>query len=196
MPSASWANGWLPGDIMTAAEFKKGVGCIYDTTLGVAAASIDVTGIVATYAHLLLVSYLRGDTATATITVALRFNNDSGANYDAQSIANSAATTLAAGENIAATSGNIDRGVTPGGTAAASEFGAMATLIPAYAGTTGQKSAISMVAGRSGTTTGLISTMLCSTFWRSTAAINRITLLPSAGNFVAGSRLSIYALGA
>lgn len=30
--------------------------------------------------------------------------------------------------------------------------------------------------------------------WKSTSAINRITIFPSAGNFIAGSRLTIYGL--
>jgi hypothetical protein len=124
----------------------------------------------------------------------VRFNGDTGANYDAQSIHNSAATTAAAGENLAATSGMIDRGVSPGGSAAASEFGVVVTLIPAYTDTVGQKGAISIIAGRSGTASGNLSAMLCATFWRSTAAVNRITILPSSGNFVTGSRVTLYGL--
>jgi hypothetical protein len=165
-----------------------------DSKLGAPAANFDLTSIDQNFGALLLVSYVRGDAVAGTIAVQVRFNNDSGANYDAQSIHNSAATTAAAGENLAATSGMIDRGVSPGGSAAASEFGVVVTLIPAYTDTVGQKGAISIIAGRSGTASGNLSAMLCATFWRSTAAVNRITILPSSGNFVTGSRVTLYGL--
>ena len=32
--------------------------------------------------------------------------------------------------------------------------------------------------------------------WRSTAAINRVTVFPATGNFIAGTRLTIYGMGA
>jgi hypothetical protein len=52
---------------------------------GVSAASIDVTGIIAGYAHLRLVLQARGDAAVTTTSLLVRFNNDSAANYDSQS---------------------------------------------------------------------------------------------------------------
>lgn len=95
--SGSWATGWATGDVVTAAEFAKGVGCIYDTTLGVGAASIDVTGIVGSYAHLLIVAYVRSDTAASATGLLTRFNGDTGANYTGA--ATSTATSVTSGSS-------------------------------------------------------------------------------------------------
>jgi len=69
-----WSTGWVAGNLVTAAEFGKGVGCIYDTTLVGTPASIDIPGIVATYAHLLIMHSLRGDIAGTGANLWLRFN--------------------------------------------------------------------------------------------------------------------------
>src|SRR6266704_6680502 len=82
MPSATWALGWLAGDVVTSAEFAKGAGSIYDTTLGGASATVDITSIIANYAHLLIEVYARSDTAANTALLGMRFNNDAAANYD------------------------------------------------------------------------------------------------------------------
>jgi hypothetical protein len=66
---------------VTAAEFRKSMGCVADSTLGIAAASFDFTGLPTTYAHLMVVisgsattrpsrptAFLRGSTTTALRT--------------------------------------------------------------------------------------------------------------------------------
>lgn len=189
----TWALGWVTGDVVTAAEFRKGTGAIYDTTLGASAASIDVTGIVATYAHLRVVVYARGDTAAASVTTLLRFNNDASAIYDWQTTqANNA--TLTATASIGATS--VQLGQCAAGTATANIFDAGEIVIPHYAGTTNQKSATALSGFKGAATLGAFGSQTTVGWWRSVAAINRVTVFPSAGNFVAGTRLTIYAMGA
>ncbi len=109
-----------PGDTLTSAlwnTYLQGnadsgfMRMLADTTLGVAAASIDFTSIPQTFAHLMLALYGRGDTAVVNQFVRIRFNNDSGANYDYQEI-HAAAAAVTASEGLAQTSAVA--GVCPG----------------------------------------------------------------------------------
>lgn len=195
MPSASWANGWLTNDVVTASEFAKGIGAIYDTTLGSAAATIDVTGIVAVYAHLMIEVYGRGDTAATATNLTMRFNNDSAANYDYQLTVVAGAVTSPA-EVFGATS--LYCGAIPANTAGANLLSQNRIEIAHYAGATNNKTALVQFGYKIGTTAAAsnVNVGAVGGFWRSSAAINRITLLPAAGNFVAGTRVTIYAMGA
>jgi hypothetical protein len=193
MPTGTWPLGWATGDIETAAEFKKGIGSLFDSTLVGSAANVDITSIVATYAHLLVVVYARGDTAAANTNQLFRFNGDTAANYDYQLLTGGGATVTAV-EAFAQTSAFI--GFPPANTAGANLFGVSITFIPHYAGSTNNKLALSVASSKTGTTTGLMKNYLSAGFWRSSAAINRVTLLPAAGNFVAGTRVTLYGMGA
>ena len=190
--TGTWPSGWATGDVETAVEFKKGIGAISDTTLGGIAANVDITSISATYAHLLLVTYARSD-AAGTRALQLRFNGDATANYDHQQLLGTAATVQAI-ETFAAA--QIIAGFIPLSTDGANLFSASVTFIPNYAGSTNNKLALSISGLKIGTTTGLMANYLVGGFWRSAAAINRITLLPNAGNFVAGTRVTLYGMGA
>lgn len=191
--TGTWASGFVTGDIITAAEYKKQAGSIYDTTLGASAASIDVTGISATYANLMMSIYARGDTASASTNTLMRFNGDTAANYDYQQLHGAGASATAV-ETFAATSSIVM--VAPANTAGANLFGSAEVFIPHYAGSTNNKQFVSIAASKFGTTTGLLFVDIFGGGWRSTAAINQITLFPAAGNFVAGTRVTIHALGA
>lgn len=178
---------------MTAAEFKKGAGSISDTTAGGAVANIDISGIVATYAHLLVAIYARGDTAAATIASGMRFNGDSAANYDYQALQGSAAVA-SANETFASTF--LSTGFMPANTAGANLFSANLVFIPNYANATNNKQCISVGGLKVGVASTNLFALTVAGSWRSNAAINRITILPSAGNLVAGTRVTIYGLGA
>lgn len=182
--SGSWAAGWATSDIVSAAEFAKGIGCIYDTTLSGGAASIDVTSIPAVYAHLLLVGYLRSDTAAYITGLLLRFNNDSGSNYDC-------AATGQTSINPASTSVGI-----AGASRTSSVFAPVAILIPHYAGSSNDKSALFLASLPDNASNAWGAGTTPAGVWKATAAINRITLSPAAGSLIAGSRFSIYAMGA
>lgn len=191
MPSGTWALGWAVGDIVTSAEFKKGVGAIYDTTLGAAAASVDIQNIIGGYAHLLVVVYARTNSGTAA-ELRMRFNNDTGGNYDYQVLDGSAATAQAA-ETFAATGARV--GLIPGTSAGANLFAQVEILIPHYAGSANNKAGCSTCAAKWGTSSGQMQAELDAFFWRSNAAINQLTLYGT-GNLVAGTRVTVYALGA
>jgi hypothetical protein len=161
-----------------------------DSTAGGAVASFDFSSITATFSHLLILTYLRGDTAAAAVDVLIRFNNDSAANYDwLQNDLIPASNTPSSG--AAATSARCGR--CPANTATASEFATGRIDIAHYTGTTGHKIALGQSVGRE--TAGNLALRTTGAAWfAASAAINRVTILPGAGNFVLGSRVTIYGL--
>jgi hypothetical protein len=161
---------------------------ITDTTLGAPAASFDLTGIPATFNHLLLVLFARGDTAAVVATINATLNNDGGANYDWEEVINATAAN-AQGQ----TSGRAGR--MPANTAAAGDFATLIAYIGSYRDATNKKSYAAIVSSREGTGVGSLKSGTQAFVWLgAAAAVNRITLTPSAGNFVAGSRATLYGL--
>ncbi len=144
-----------------------------------------------TYRELRLVVDARGDTAATTTPINLRFNNDSGANYDYQFVQGNAAVAGAL-ETFAAT--QIVFVGMPAATAPANVSGGMELLCPNYAGTTWHK----WIHGHNNIKRGTATTdLFVRTYlgnWRSTAAITRLSLTPAAGNFAIGSRFMLYGI--
>lgn len=161
-----------------------------NSTLVASAASISFTGINQTFAHLLVIAYLRGDTASSLVTIIQRFNNDSAANYDWQNLGGNGAT--ASGAESFATTGGFD--TAPAGTAPANLFASIRMVIPHYAQATNNKAIIRNREAKSGTSSLSLSTGLSAGFWRSNAAINRVTILPATGNWAAGSAATVLGL--
>jgi hypothetical protein len=190
--TGTWPTSWSTGDVTLASEYRKGIGAISDTTLGGSAANVDIASIVGTYAHLLIFAYARGDTAATNTALGVRLNGDAAANYDYQQLGG-VGTGVVSGEQFAQTL--MSAGFMPANTAGANLFGAHCIFIPHYAGSTNNKVAVSISATKTGVTTATMFNYLVGAFWRSNAAINRITLLPAAGNFVAGTRVSLYGMG-
>jgi hypothetical protein len=181
-------NGALDLTNMTAGVV--GLSKIGEVHLGSGAASMSLSSIPATYTHLLLMLTARGDTAAAEVTAQITFNGDSGANYDVHSDYASD-TTPSASKAEGATSFGL---TINGSTANANAPGVVVMFIPDYVGTTFHKIALCLFGhmyaedgsgNRTGTTQGR---------WRNTAAITTIAATASAGNFVTGSRLSLYGL--
>lgn len=191
--SGNWLTGWVTGDVPSATEFKKMWGSISDTTLGSANANVDITGIPSTYAHLMLCVYARGDTAATFTNLNLRFNGDTAANYDSQ-VERGSAATVAVSESFAQTSGQT--AFIAAGSATTNLFSAAQIVIPHYAGTTSNKTFRSTFALKFGTASTNMNVGIFTGFWRSNAAINEITVLPTAGNLAAGTRVTLYAMGA
>lgn len=162
---------------------------VADSLLLVDTASVTFSSISATtHENLLLLVYARGSNASANVTVSLRLNADSGANYDSQ-LLEAAATTVSGTEARAATSIAVAK--IPANTATANVFGGCVLSIPNYHGTTLMKAVRSRYAHKQGITTGLVTVGACAGFWRSAAAISSLTVLPTAGNFKAGSRFTL-----
>lgn len=196
-----------PGDVLPAsgtpftqtlaasgAASTTGIGAmqlISDQLLTVAAAEISFASIPATFAHLLLAYYLRGDTAAATTALNLQFNADTGANYDIEVVLATAAAPAGA-EVVAGTS--LPPISIPAATAPAGQFGIGQLMVPHYAGSIGFKSLVGTFGYRSVHAGGGGPALAAFGDWRNTAALNRIRLFPTAGSFIAGSRITLYGL--
>jgi hypothetical protein len=170
---------------------------ICDSVLGASQASFDTNTILggnipATYKHLRAVVTGRGDTAAVSTFVQMRFNNDSGVNYADQEINNNSASTLLTGEDNSKTYGVI--GNIAAASATAGALGSTTVEIPDYNGTTFWKTWLAEAITHLGITTGLHNWYTFAGGWVSTAAITRLTFFPAAGNFVAGTRFTLYGL--
>jgi len=97
-------------------------------------------------------------------------------------------------EDLAATS-MAHLGYAPGNNAVANDRGSMEVNVLDYANTTGLKSAHATGYARLSTSSTGLRTWHSGGTWRSTAAINQITILPLTGtNFKSGSRATLYGL--
>lgn len=175
-----WRSGGSAGSLQRISE----------TVLTEAAASVDIQSIPATYRHLRVVVLGRSDTAAAGATLLMRFNNDSAGNYD--NVLQSYQGTNGSGDSSAAAATSARIGTVAAASATSGEAGMCEVLIPNYAGTTFQKVAMSV--GNSGIGTTVQEVGQFSSQWNSTSAITRITVLPGAGNFIAGTVVSLYGL--
>lgn len=157
-----------------------------ETLLAAPAASISWTSIPATFRHLEADLYARGDTAAVNTRVNARINNDSAANYDAQENRWDGGTSFLA-ESLGVTSFQV--AFIPAATATANYYGSATLFCKHYAGTTGNKQ-INSVGNWAESN---IANASCRSFayngkWRTAGtAINRLDLIPAAGNLVAGS---------
>lgn len=151
---------------------------IASTTLTATASSIDFTSISSSYTDLVLICYLQ-DSGTASY---IRVNNDSGSNYS-RNILYGSGTSAAAYR---------DSGTTiPAGGQASPNFAPQIFHFMNYSNTSTFKN----VLNRQNEAANFISVGLST--WRSTSAINRITLnATSANSLQAGTQVSLYGIKA
>jgi hypothetical protein len=156
-------------------------------------ATIDFQNIDQSFTHLRLEGSLRGDTNALDVIYAIRFNNDSGANYSAQFMGATGGTQTP-GNAVGGTSAVV--GQCPAATSTASTAGILSLVIPNYVGTAFHKGALTQMHEWPTLAGGSMPWQARGISWASTAAINRITIFPNAGNFVAGSRATLYGISA
>lgn len=174
---------WIP---VTQENVQSGGGAmtqLYDNIAAGAIASWDVSSGLTGYNHLKIVLQARGDTANPATSINLRFNNDSGANYSSNG---------SGGEQIGVTLIRI--GACPAATGLADSAGIVEAIVPNYASTTFKKNLWSSGGRVDALSGGNVTNETEIGFWNNTAAITRITIAAGTGNFVAGSRLTIYGL--
>jgi len=169
--------------------FPGGYTKVNESILVAPAASILFSSIPSTYRSLRLEILGRGDTAAAFIGVQIRFNADATAIYDSQQMSGNA-TTIAAFEAINATGADI--GEIAAASATAGAAGMMTVTIPFYAGTTFWKLLTASHQLSSATGTAGLRSKHWASRWRNTAAITSITILPTTGNFIAGTSATLY----
>jgi hypothetical protein len=166
-----------------------GAWTLLSTTTRASNGTIDVSSISGAYNDLILVGMLRSAVASSTDSVKLQLNGDTAANYDYQRLFDITAS-VSAGEQFGL--GDFEPSGMPGSTTAAGLFCFFEAVIPGYASTTWQKIVNIQISKKEGTTSGSLVHASGSGFWRSTAAVNRVTLSGTGGLLVTGSQLRIY----
>lgn len=144
------------------------------------------------YRSLKIVWTARTPNAGTTLAFSVRFNGDSGANYDSNSLNgnNSVATS---GPTVAATVADI--GAIPAASATANRAGYGEVIIPMYAGTVFHKGYTSISSAMSTSAAANMWTQAFGGVWKSTAAITQIDLVASGGGALsAGSRAQLYGI--
>lgn len=183
--AASGANG---GGGVAAYEL------ISTTVLGSSQSSVTFSGLgtsAAAYKHLQIRYVSRADGAYGLANQKMRYNSDSGANYGFHELFGGG-SSVSSGAALSRTESEASMDV--GSSISANAFIAGIVDILDFSNTSKYKttralSGIASSAGGQGIKLG-------SSLWQSTAAITSVTMLPVSGNFVTGSRFSIYGLKA
>lgn len=142
------------------------------------------------YTHLKIIWSARGDQSATSTIVNLTFNSDSGSNYDGVRARWDSTTTLA--DQIAQTS--VQALTVVAGNGPSNYFGTGEIIFPDYRGTTAYKTFLSRSTAAIAQSTGNIQERYQTGFWRSTSAITSITLTLASGNFVTGSKFTLYGM--
>lgn len=177
-------------DDLVKPEVPLGLSLIAETVLSGTAATVTFSNIPASFRHLHLIAQTRTDRVAEIDAARLRFNGDTGNNYDEQHYtANS--TTLSGAANIAAASMQI--GATEAANSRALNSGPLIIDVLNYT-SGGEKWVLSRSAAFGNVSAA--TDMLIQNYigrWRGTGAITSLTLLPNTGpNFVSGCTFQLY----
>jgi hypothetical protein len=161
--------------------------------LGSDQASITFSNIPQTHRNLLLI-YDNGRSTQAITMVgySMRFNGDSGANYDNQTIGGVGGAAGGQTVEAFAQTGHAFGMLIPGSSAGSAFCGQGHLRILEYSSTSKHKIVHDRCGGSYQNTTGGHYTRITTSRWRSTAAITSITVLASANNITSGTRFTLY----
>jgi hypothetical protein len=165
---------------------------IATTTVGSGGvASVSFSSIPATYTHLQIRALVRTDRAgTAGDAIVVRFNSDTGANYSNHQLNANGSTVSAFGAANSTSWNYVERAASNGMTSGI--FGAVIIDILDYANTNKYKTGREL-GGVDANGSGQIN--FASGGWRSTSAINAISLVASAGTgFIEFSSFALYGI--
>jgi hypothetical protein len=165
---------------------------ISSNTLLSSATSVTFSGIPSTYRDLVLKMSCRSDQAAYTEVITLRFNGSSATTYSYISVD-------ANGTNTEAVSGSSETyvrvGPTAGSVNTANTFGNCEVYIPVYQGGQNKPVGSNGVSENQSTTAGQNWVAQNAGYWRNTAAITSIQILPIGGpNWVTGSSFYLYGI--
>lgn len=166
-----------------------GLTAISDQTLSGSAANITFSSIPATFKHLLILYSLRGDNA-ATFTELAVQTNGAGTYYN-ESVYAAAASPAAAERNA---NGTPSLAFVPANTAPANFFGTGQLFVADYANTVTNKVVVCTSFSIHATTAGNTFARCSSSGNSATTAITSLVLIPFAGNWVTGSRATLYGI--
>jgi hypothetical protein len=167
----------MPGETMTLISTV--------TVSGSSTTNIQFASITGTYTDIVAVISARGSSAAtnSNITMYLNGNNSNGS------------FRFLYGNGSAASSGNasgyMDVIDIPAANATASTFGNGSIYFPNYAGATNKSWSVDSVYENNATTAGGV---IRAGLWSSTSAITQIDFTITAGNYVAGSTISLYGI--
>lgn len=182
-------SGW---DVITCSPsgVNGAIVLISEQVLGSSAASFTFSSIPSTYRDLIVRCEARGTAASTALTPLVRFNGDSGTDY------NNAAffvdNSLTAGGTTSDTAGMLNTGLISGASSPANYPSGFEVTIQNYKGTTFYKK---------GQFTGSIVTAVSNAgmytaagvfWWTNTAAITSMTIGINSGSYATGSRCSLY----
>lgn len=188
-----WKNRyWTQLDSSGVEQILPGMALIPpEVILSAPAASVTFTGIPQIFRNLMIWCQVRTDNASESDGFLLRFNNDTGANYDWQRLQGNSATVtaVAARANTFIQAGSVDAA-----NARANNFSLTEMHISGYARNDAEKWVITF-SGTFGDVSADtdLNVILRAGRWRNTTPISSITLLPQTGtNLVSGSRFQLY----
>ena len=166
---------------------------ISETVLSASATGVTFSNIPQGFRTLLLTCDIRTDAALELDTITLRFNGDSGANYDTQTLFGSAATTGAGATRATALNSTL---LSEAANSRAKTFSPNIVFIPNYANSSAEKRAIAfnLFYGNLSADADLLAGMR-TVGWRNTNVITTLVIVPDNGpNFVSGSRFQLYGI--
>jgi hypothetical protein len=161
---------------------------LYDVVLGSATGSIVLSPILQTYDHLAIELFSRGDTAAVSADIQINLNGDTtDANYRLM-----VHVALDGTHNIFPADSNTIASM-PAATAPANVFGWATMDLPFYAVT----GAHHVIRGWSEERRAAASSIMAHwhTNWERLEAITFLSLVPTAGSFIAGTRCRVYGMG-
>ena len=167
---------------------------IADVKLASTAASIDFSSIPNTYKHLVIIGSLKSAAAAAADSLRVRFNGSTDVIYDALKINIEHPDTLITYETLGSSSMNVGA-ISGSSSVSANEFSVVELIIPDYLDGSKYQGVINNNMLIRGAATGDLALRSGFGTWKSTAAITQITLFADGGDFVAGSRATLYGLG-
>ena len=166
---------------------------INHTELGAGAAElVDVTSIPSSYDHLYAVLSPRGDDAGTIVSFRVQLNGETAnTNYSYTNFYTQSATISEEQSTTQPTVAAYPR--MPAASATADTFGSTTMWIPNYANTVNFKQALTMnAAENASTSTSAFYLYVIAGLWSNQAAIDRITITASSGNFVQYSTFTLY----
>ena len=163
-----------------------------DAAVTLPAATMTTTSLPQTFKHLLIEVSARGDVVALAAALRMRVNGDSTAAWDWQQL-QASATAVTASEGLTDTSAYV--GDIPGASAGTFRFSTHTIRIADYAGASKRHSYTGHSSAAEGNGTNASGVTIIRQFGGTTdnsTAITTLTFLLSAGNFVAGTRISVY----
>lgn len=188
-----WKNGyWTQLNSSGAEQILTGPALIApEVILSAPVASLTFTGIPQIFRHLQLLCQVRTDNAAEKDGFLMRFNSDTGGNYDLQRLQADNATVTAVALRAQA---SIQIATVESANARASNFSPVVIDMLGYSRSDAEKWALSHTGAFGDVSAdGDLAVYLRASRWRNTTPISSITLLPQTGtNLVSGSRFQLY----